>query len=91
MCHKRHEQWSVLQDVDDVVPLFARKVSYSGSNKLETARSKWLQNGILGIFCALFLVIINGIVSGVSKLRYYLFLFCLYVASGMNFLMPRPV
>ena len=91
VCHKRHEQWSVLQDVDDVVPLFARNVSYSGSNKLGTVSSKWLQNGILGIFCALFLVIINGIVSGVSKLRYYLFLFCLYVARGMNFLVPRPV
>ena len=58
---------------------------------METASCKWLQNGILGIFCALFLVIINGTVSGVSKLRYYLFLFCLCVARGMNFLVPRPV
>ena len=91
VCHKRHEQWSVLQDVDDVVPLFARNVSYSGSNKLGTASSKWLQNGILGIFCALFLMIINGIVSGFSKLRYYLFLFCLYVARGMTFMVPRHV
>ena len=56
------------------MPLSASNVSFSGPNKLGTASSKWLQNGIHGILCALFSVIIIGIVSSVSKLKFYLFL-----------------
>lgn len=91
VCHKRHEQWSVLQDVDDVVPLFARNVSYSGSKKLPTASSMWLQNGILGVFCALFSMMMEGIVSCVFRLKQYLFLCFLCVARGVKSLVPRPV
>ena len=52
VCRKRHEQWSVLAEVDDVVPLFTRNISSPASKE-----TKHQKTSVTSLFFMLILTV----------------------------------
>ena len=71
-CRKRQEQWSIMEDVDDVVPLFARYVGGRGMSRGKVYHS--CVNAFLTLITMLCCVVeistyrIRGIIAGSKKL-----------------------
>ena len=64
VCRKRHEQWSVLAEVDDVVPLFTRNISSRASKE-----TKHQKTSVTSLFFMLILTVSDMIANVVKVVK----------------------
>ena len=92
-CRKRHEQWSVLEDVDDVIPLFARSVSYRNSPQKRKGNFFCIRMflTLITLFCVVARIIPEQVKGAVAVFGRCLNLGITNASNAMKAVWSRPV
>ena len=92
-CRKRHKQWTVLKDVDDVIPLFARSVSYQNSPHNRNGNSFCIRMllTLITLFCVVARTIPEQGKGAVAVLGRYLNLGISNAFNAIKAVWSRPV